>query len=89
MAKRIASHFKYAGVPAPRVGSAGINVTSQKCLPANRQLGILGFVVNVLGAIQSVMRWLLLRDTGRKLTHVDRQIDATNGLQTQLLSRKW
>jgi len=44
---------------------------------------------NCFGLYYGLMRWLLLRDTGRKLTHVDRQIDASNGLQTQLLSRKW
>ena len=60
MAKRIWGHLKFAGRPAPNVGSAGINVTAQKTLPENRQRGILGFAVNILGAIQSVWRWLAL-----------------------------
>jgi hypothetical protein len=54
---------------------------------------ILGGVVllffNAFGLYYGLVRWLFLRDTGRKLTHVDRQLDETNGLQTQLLSRKW
>jgi len=51
--------------------------------------GVLLVFFNCFGLYYGLMRWLLLRDTGRKLTHVDRQIDASNGLQTQLLSRKW
>ena len=51
--------------------------------------GVLLVFFNCFGLYYGLMRWLLLRDTGRKLTHVDRQIDAANGLQTQLLSRKW
>ncbi|MGQ0762874.1 MAG: glycosyltransferase family 39 protein [Acidobacteriota bacterium] len=60
MARRVWGHLKFAGKPVPNVGSAGINVTSQKTLPANRQGGVLGFAVNVLGAIQSVWRTLAL-----------------------------
>lgn len=60
MARRTWGHLKFAGEPAPNVGSAGINVTSKKTLPSNRQGGVLGFAVNVLGAIQSVWRTLAL-----------------------------
>src|SRR2546423_4882965 len=60
MAKRIASHFKYAGVPTPRVGSAGINVTSPKCFSPDRQGGIVAFGVNLLGDIQSILRFIIL-----------------------------
>ena len=60
MARRTWGHLKFAGKPAPSVGSAGINVTAKKTLPENRQGGVLGFAVNVLGSIQSVWRWLAL-----------------------------
>ena len=60
MAKRTWGHLKFAGKPSPYVGSAGINVTAPKTLPENRQRGLLAFTVNLLGAIQSVWRWLAL-----------------------------
>ena len=60
MAKRIWGHLKFAGKPSPSVGSAGINVTAQKTLPENRRRGVLAFAVNMLGATQSVWRWLAL-----------------------------
>jgi dolichyl-phosphate-mannose-protein mannosyltransferase len=60
MAKRTWGHLKFAGKPAPSVGSAGINVTAQKTLPENRQRGVLAGAVNTLGAIQSIWRWLAL-----------------------------
>ncbi len=60
MARRTWGHLKFAGKPVPNVGSAGINVTAQKTLPANRQGGVLAFAVNTLGAIQSVWRTLAL-----------------------------
>lgn len=60
MARRVWGHLKFAGPPAPRVGSAGINVTSQKCLSSERQGGLLSFGVNALGMIQSVLRYLAL-----------------------------
>ena len=60
MARRLWGHLKFAGRPAPRVGSAGINVTSQKCLSSERQGGLLSFGVNALGMIQSVLRYLAL-----------------------------
>jgi dolichyl-phosphate-mannose-protein mannosyltransferase len=60
MARRTWGHLKFAGKPAPNVGSAGINVTAPKTLPENRQTGVLAFSVNTLGAIQSIWRWLAL-----------------------------
>lgn len=58
--RRMAGVLKYAGEPSPIFGSSGFNVTGKKCLPENRQGGVLGFLVNVLGAMQSVLRYLLL-----------------------------
>lgn len=60
MARRAWGMLKYAGEPAPFRGSAGINVTSEKCLPPSLRKGALAFVVNFLGMVQSVLRWLLL-----------------------------
>jgi hypothetical protein len=51
--------------------------------------GILLLFFNSFGLYYGLIRWLFLRDTGRKLMHVDRQLDEANGLQTHLLSRKW
>lgn len=52
--------LKVAGDPVPYSASAGINVTSKKCLSPERQRGVLAFTVDVLGMIQSVVRYLLL-----------------------------
>ena len=60
MAGRMWGMLKVAGDPVPYCGVSGINVTSRKCLPPNRQGGILAFAVNVLGSIQSVTRYLFL-----------------------------
>ncbi len=60
MLRRMMWMFKYAGRPSPSYGSMGVNVTSSKCLPESLQGGLLGFFVNTLGALQSVMRYLLL-----------------------------
>ncbi len=60
IARRAASHLKLFGAPTPHLGSAGINVTSEKCLPPQRQGGVVGLVVNVMGMLQSVMRWTVL-----------------------------
>src|SRR3989442_537435 len=58
--RRMAAVLKYAGEPNGIYGSAGINVTSKKCLPPQWQGGTLAFLVNVLGMFQSVLRYLLL-----------------------------
>jgi len=60
MARRVWGHLKFAGKPAGNVGSAGVNVTSQKCLSPERQGGPLALGTNVLGMIQSVLRYLAL-----------------------------
>ncbi len=60
MVRRIWGHLKIAGKPAPNVGSAGINVTSNKCLSPDHQHRPLAVFVNALGIIQSVMRYLAL-----------------------------
>ena len=60
MLHRMWGMLKVAGKPLPYYGTAGINVTSKKCLPAERQGGVLGFFVTVLGMIQSLSRYALL-----------------------------
>lgn len=60
MAKRMAGMLKYAGEPVAYMGTAGINVTSGKSLPPERQGAVLGLFVNLLGMLQSVLRYLLL-----------------------------
>jgi hypothetical protein len=57
---RMAAVMKYAGTPSGIYGSAGINVTSKKTLPAQWQGGILAAFVNGLGMLQSVLRYVLL-----------------------------
>jgi 4-amino-4-deoxy-L-arabinose transferase-like glycosyltransferase len=52
--------LKVAGDPVPYTGISGINVTSKKCLPERWQGGVIAFVVNVLGMIQSIVRYLFL-----------------------------
>ncbi|HEX7294915.1 MAG TPA: glycosyltransferase family 39 protein [Pyrinomonadaceae bacterium] len=56
LVRRVLWHLKLAGKPAPSVGTAGINVTSAKCLPPNSQFP-LSTAVNVLGSVQSVIRY--------------------------------
>ena len=60
MVGRMWGMLKVAGDPVPHTGISGINVTSTKCLPENWQHGVLAFSVNVLGSIQSVVRYLFL-----------------------------
>lgn len=60
MARRVWGHLKFAGKPAPHVGSAGFNVTGKKSLSPARQSGLLALAVNVLGMTQSVMRYIAL-----------------------------
>jgi 4-amino-4-deoxy-L-arabinose transferase-like glycosyltransferase len=60
MLGRMWGMLKVAGDPVPYTGVSGINVTSQKCLPERWQGGVLALGVNVLGMIQSVMRYLFL-----------------------------
>jgi 4-amino-4-deoxy-L-arabinose transferase-like glycosyltransferase len=58
--RRMAAVLKYAGEPNGIYGSAGINITSKKCLPPAWQGGTLAFFVNALGMFQSVLRYVLL-----------------------------
>ena len=60
MLGRMWGMLKVAGDPLPCCGTAGINVTSRKCLPPAWQGGMVAFGVNVLGMIQSVTRYLFL-----------------------------
>jgi hypothetical protein len=62
MLGRMWGMLKVAGDPARYCGcgSTGINVTSRKCLPPHRQGGALAFGVNLLGMMQSVVRYLFL-----------------------------
>lgn len=60
MAGRMWGMLKVAGDPVPYCGTAGINVTSQKCLSPSRQGGVVAFGVNALGMVQSVVRYLFL-----------------------------
>lgn len=60
MGRRMVGMLKYAGDPPRHMGSAGINVTSEKTLPKRFRQSPLAFVVNLLGMIQSVVRWTLL-----------------------------
>jgi 4-amino-4-deoxy-L-arabinose transferase-like glycosyltransferase len=60
MLGRMWGMLKVAGDPVPYSGTSGINVTSAKCLPSQRQGGVLALAVNALGMIQSVVRYLFL-----------------------------
>jgi 4-amino-4-deoxy-L-arabinose transferase-like glycosyltransferase len=60
MLGRMWSMLKVAGDPAPYAASSGVNVTSKKCLTPERQGGVLAAGVNLLGMIQSVVRYLFL-----------------------------
>jgi 4-amino-4-deoxy-L-arabinose transferase-like glycosyltransferase len=60
MLGRMWGMLKVAGDPVPYCGTAGINVTSKKCLPPHWQGGAVALAVNVLGMIQSVVRYLFL-----------------------------
>lgn len=52
--------LKVAGDPVPYSASSGINVTAKKCLSPERQGSVLAVSVNLLGMIQSVVRYLFL-----------------------------
>jgi len=40
--------------------------------------------VNLAGTYYLIARWLFLRDSGRKLTHIDRQLRSAPGLHDDL-----
>jgi len=60
MINRIWGHLKFSGKPAPRVGSAGFNVTPGKSLPPEFHGGPVAVGVTILGMIQSVWRYAAL-----------------------------
>ena len=60
MGRRAVGLLKLAGDPAPYQGSPGINVTSKKCLAPAWQGGALAMLVDALGMVQSVIRYLIL-----------------------------
>ena len=60
MLGRMWGMLKVAGDPVPYCASNGVNVTASKTLPPQWQGGLLAFGVNVLGMMQSVVRYLLL-----------------------------
>lgn len=60
MLGRMWGMLKVAGDPVPYCAISGINVTSQKVLPPHWQGGLVAFTINVLGAVQSVVRYLFL-----------------------------
>ena len=46
--------------------------------------GVVLVFVNLLGTYYLIARWLFLRDAGRKLTHIDRQLRTAPGLHDDL-----
>jgi hypothetical protein len=52
------------------------------------ELALLVFL-NLCALYYAVARWLFLRDTGRKLTHVDRQLMASAGVAEDLPPELW
>ena len=51
--------------------------------------GVLLVFLNLCAAYYRAARWLFLRDTGRKLTHVDRQLIASEGVHEELPVKEW
>jgi hypothetical protein len=47
-------------------------------------VGIVLVFVNLSSAYYMLARWLFLRDSGRKLTHVDRQLRSASGIHDEL-----
>ena len=47
-------------------------------------VGLVLVFVNLSGTYYLVARWLFLRDAGRKLTHIDRQLRRAPGLHDDL-----
>jgi hypothetical protein len=45
--------------------------------------------LNLCAAYYGLARWLFLRDTGRKLSHVDRQLIASEGVHEDLPVEQW
>ncbi|MGV3518302.1 hypothetical protein [Luteitalea sp.] len=47
-------------------------------------LSLLVVFFNLFGVYYSIARWLFLRDTGRKLLHLDRQLGTADGVLDDL-----
>jgi hypothetical protein len=45
--------------------------------------------LNLCAAYYALARWFFLRDTGRKLTHLDRQLMSSEGVREDLPSELW
>lgn len=52
-------------------------------------VGTLLVFVTLFAAYYGVARWLFLRDTGRKLRHIDRQLIASEGVHQDLPVEEW
>ena len=51
--------------------------------------GVLLVFFNLCALYYALARWLFLRDTGRKLTHVDRQLITSEGVHEDLPPQLW
>ena len=51
--------------------------------------GVLIAFLNLCALYYALARWLFLRDTGRKLTHVDRQLIASEGVHEDVPPQVW
>ncbi len=51
--------------------------------------GVLIVFLNLCALYYALARWLFLRDTGRKLTHVDRQLIASEGVHEDVPPQVW
>jgi hypothetical protein len=43
--------------------------------------------LNLCAVYYAIARWLFLRDTGRKLTHIDQQLGTADGIHQELRER--
>ena len=51
--------------------------------------GVVLLFVNLSALYYALARWLFLRDTGRKLTHVDQQLIASEGVHQDVPPQHW
>jgi hypothetical protein len=51
--------------------------------------GVLILFLNLSAVYYALARWIFLRDTGRKLTHVDRQLIASEGVHEDVPPQVW
>ena len=51
--------------------------------------GVLLVFFNLCAIYYALARWMFLRDTGRKLTHVDRQLITSEGVHEDLPPHLW